>query len=824
MANENIVGVPFSNWVKKQINKRQEVLGKTQRSPEEIQFLTNKNSWVRIASSVNITEDIADEEIKEQLLLDDKLAKGFVLFGGVASVDQNLNYQSPLGGVTPTEEIRKSFLNSSKYSYGFGSPEYGYTSPPGIDSVQITHQNRGSIRKYIIKLKAQNLDQFKLIDALYLRLGYFILIEWGHTSYFYNDPDNDGTSIFRNSPEFNTKAFTALFEGEKDDIITGLRDDRKNQSGNYDGGLAKVSNFSWTFNSDGSYDITIQAISIGGIIDSLTMNFSGDGQKNNNYPSNLVIKNLTPSEEIEAAAKLGESIPNDSTTDTEFLGIVKDYLSKGKIQPLIDANILADSETTIGGTSLDTLKFDEYADTVFSNQYKTVLNTKLLNDILDLKKAQWVEYNGVRRYKKVGQLLAVKFESGDSKKKDKENYYLTLGNLFAFILEKIIKRNFSQPGSTDEELKESNPILGLSSTKQIFAHPLAGSSDPYTCIVPFKFEPYEGSEKNNNSFLEKILSNNFRETGLEFAGNLEEIYVNMECVAQILEGLGDSMLLFDFLDQLMFRIQIALGNINEFSVVYNEDANYIDIQDETVIPGQVEQKVDEPNPTKIRVYGVDTLTPQGSFLKNVSMISELTPNTAKEMAIGAVATKDNINDSTSLLGNWNLGHVDRLQEKDTKFSSTGKDGDTTQEKLKNIYKKYYDYLISTYETFLAPTMNDISVAIQNAAELYNYDLAIKTKNGEIAGKGFIPINLQISLDGLSGVLLYQKFELTPNILPPSYSEGVEFIITAIDHTIIGNEWTTTYSTIGSPKWRPTPGQQTQPPAVTDAFSTLKTRN
>ena len=72
---------------------------------------------------------------------------------------------------------------------------------------------------------------------------------------------------------------------------------------------------------------------------------------------------------------------------------------------------------------------------------------------------------------------------------------------------------------------------------------------------------------------------------------------------------------------------------------------------------------------------------------------------------------------------------------------------------------------------------------------------MKTANGNGPSKGFIPVDLSVEIDGLSGVLQYQKFTITPNVLPPSYDRGVDFIIQGIDHTIAGNEWTTSYNTL-----------------------------
>ena len=60
---------------------------------------------------------------------------------------------------------------------------------PGIESVNITNLDRGSIKRATIQLKAHNKQQFDIIDALYLRLGYTVLLEFGDSNYFDNSGD-----------------------------------------------------------------------------------------------------------------------------------------------------------------------------------------------------------------------------------------------------------------------------------------------------------------------------------------------------------------------------------------------------------------------------------------------------------------------------------------------------------------------------------------------------------------------------------------------------------------------------------------------------------
>jgi hypothetical protein len=94
---------------------------------------------------------------------------------------------------------------------------------------------------------------------------------------------------------FNTKAFQELnkfLDGNGNitdgstNILKAITKDRGNGSnaefddnstedgtqGNYDGFYGKITNFVWGLNSDGSYDIEVKAISIGDVIESLTIN------------------------------------------------------------------------------------------------------------------------------------------------------------------------------------------------------------------------------------------------------------------------------------------------------------------------------------------------------------------------------------------------------------------------------------------------------------------------------------------------------------------------------------------------------------------------
>ena len=53
----NIVGESFKDYVANQINLRQKVHGKQNRSLKEISYLNSRTSWVKLASGVFVEQD-----------------------------------------------------------------------------------------------------------------------------------------------------------------------------------------------------------------------------------------------------------------------------------------------------------------------------------------------------------------------------------------------------------------------------------------------------------------------------------------------------------------------------------------------------------------------------------------------------------------------------------------------------------------------------------------------------------------------------------------------------------------------------------------------
>jgi hypothetical protein len=185
--NGNIVGEEFDDYVFNQISQRQtnQYAGyETPRTPEQIQYLNNTTSWVKLASGVKIgvggdkrlRKILEDESLIDQFLGTD-LAKSTILFNGLSETDPAVYNKGK-----KVEKISKNNLRSgysktpdiwnSTSAYGLGGSEFGQQPIPGIQSVSVKALNRGSIREANVKIKAYNKTQFAILEFLYLRIGY----------------------------------------------------------------------------------------------------------------------------------------------------------------------------------------------------------------------------------------------------------------------------------------------------------------------------------------------------------------------------------------------------------------------------------------------------------------------------------------------------------------------------------------------------------------------------------------------------------------------------------------------------------------------------
>ena len=290
----NLLGQEPSTWLSNQITNRQIAHGSgvnEKKSPEIISYLNSRTAWAKMASSVILQDDRAVEENIDTFYLGSKLARSHVLFAGTA-FKGNPKVTSH-GKSTTNRVIPRGVGDDNAFDNLFGSTHngmynvnptnerytgFGAVPMPGIESIDVKAQNRGSIKDITVKMFAYSPEQFRLVDLLYLRLGYTMFIEWGWSHYITNEGKigQDIVSIIdQNGGEGFFQEDEATREGRSyTQLLDLLRRYRAKYAGNYDGVVAKVVNYDWTVDENGKYSITVKLKTLGDIIESLKTNLS----------------------------------------------------------------------------------------------------------------------------------------------------------------------------------------------------------------------------------------------------------------------------------------------------------------------------------------------------------------------------------------------------------------------------------------------------------------------------------------------------------------------------------------------------------------------
>jgi len=352
----NLLGEPFKDYVTDQINDRQAVHGKANRTIEELQYLNSRNAWIKLASGTSFTQDRLDLLKKnkgdqeenplligvapgQDLAIRNVLFNGLTSFGGLNKkkiAETNKLFQEKGGNFDITggnisdftqgkasdyynySQTQRAGIAGTNRAYGVGGTgQHGYSPMPGIIDADIKDLNRGSIKKATINIKAHNRNQFDVIDALYLRLGYSVMLEWGVDKYLdglkggSGDVESMGTTLI-------DRQFWKYNKSSYNEILPEIENLRKKYKGNYDGFFGVISNFSWTFEADGTYNIKLELMSQGDIIESLKANLP---PTKNQDPTNPYDDIRT--QELEAT----EDVTQDKFYDILYPGL-KDLLTE----------------------------------------------------------------------------------------------------------------------------------------------------------------------------------------------------------------------------------------------------------------------------------------------------------------------------------------------------------------------------------------------------------------------------------------------------------------------------------------------------------------
>ena len=299
---------------------------------------------------------------------------------------------------------------------------------------------------------------------------------------------------------------------------------------------------------------------------------------------------------------------------------------------------------------------------------------------------------------------------------------------------------------------------------------------------------------------------------------MNHIHVNMAFVSNLFTKLTASseestkVNVYEFLTQIMNGIGKALGGINEFEVVYDSDDNFFYIIDNTQLPDapKVSEEILSP-PVEFLININDPMGGRGSFVTNTSIKSEISSELSAEIAIAASTAGSSPNANSTRFKWLNYGTKNRVLQA-TEITSQTNDlkKAATDEEIEDIVSQYSETVLN-YINYI----KDVATKNYDFDDLETYQSSLSTvfslasQNIEISqikdpkkkgtqARGFIPINLSIDLDGLSGPKIYEKFKIPDIFLPSSYKGNVTFLIKEISHTISDGKWTTSYGSLCVP--------------------------
>jgi hypothetical protein len=355
----NLLGEPFRDYVNEQIKVRQEVHGKkNNRTTQDIQYLNSRNAWIKLASGVSIEEKRLDllkrqndrgNPLLNNIRTGQDLAIQYVLFNGLTRFGSskievssgNLTEEQaaaedyekylPSKTINTFKQIQRAGVGGSNGAYGVGGTDFGYSPMPGIIDMDHKCLNRGSIKKTTLNIKAHNKNQFDILDVLYLRLGYSVFLEWGYDKYL----DNDGNLKQMGDTLIDGPFWEDKFQkSDYSKWLPIIEEKRRDTNGNYEGAFGVITNFSWTFEDDGTYNIKLEIINLGDVIESLKVNL----------PS-IVPDNIDPYL-ASRYTSLVENVGEGNASESDFYNVIYPGL-KESIEDWFDRSIKGESGTPV---------------------------------------------------------------------------------------------------------------------------------------------------------------------------------------------------------------------------------------------------------------------------------------------------------------------------------------------------------------------------------------------------------------------------------------------------------------------------------------------
>lgn len=248
-----------------------------------------------------------------------------------------------------------------------------------------------------------------------------------------------------------------------------------------------------------------------------------------------------------------------------------------------------------------------------------------------------------------------------------------------------------------------------------------------------------------------------------------------------------------FVQEVLDEISRVCGGINNLQLQYREDSSLFHVVDRNAVT-----PVAEADYPELEVFGLS------SIIKDINMVSKITPKMSSMIAISAQDTAFTSTQDATGFGALNRGITDRIfadrYDEDRKERENLTDYNSIRDRLIEDVVDLRTHILTYYRARTIPRIGkDTQVGVyQNycnyiagADSVYNHN-KVPTYNF------IIPFQVGLSLYGISGLQVMDAFRLSKDVLPKTYGgrsdSNIAFLITGIEHTINNGDWVTQLNT------------------------------
>jgi hypothetical protein len=798
----------------------------------------SKQCVIRMSSLVDLMQDIGLDigGSKFESYKGETFARNYILQGGVLS-DYERRFDQEDGEVKrvlrKVKDVRGGFPRANKkVNLSYGDPSlvsdptddgYGVVPMPGIVDLNVrTASAYGSLRQAKVNFVCHNLRQLEILELLYMRPGYPVTVEWGWSPYISNNGDivNEFPSISDNNWFWDDKIVNET------NINNYIINKKEYTAGNYDGFLGYVTNFNYTARTDGGFDCTSELISMGECLDSLkapSWSYSNSIRTNGGDDADDYIYSNALGAIIQSIKEL--------TTQVDFPWYKDAAIWFGEYQSLglldfTDAQEASETKRNAAFERLAALLGWETARSSIITKDSTILSEGGEESILSENDA-YIRLDALVEL--INQEVIPKTAKGDPTTILSLNYFIPQSD-GTYVVEPIRYAKYDEYSSQYldvscnakvcvlphqwKEFRDTNTNisflkrvgLGLAGiglfAPTVYLYSKGTPKERFQKIMKFRDAAWSGEKEDLKTEEEKAEGKSLTLTPEYSQRRIGNIFLGVDFVNDVYKSVfkDDKASIGDFLNTLLAAINEECPSHNFGLITDQENTNIVYIIDLPITTKDMsDMEIYYEDLFKFNVLSNDTIV--RDFKYSTQIPSALKATIAINAQSGAGA--EDVDSLT--FAAFNRSIKSRIASQEEKFSdkeeqayfneANAKDErEKRLTKLKSQIKQYHDGFFNAFETddqnqeFVSIVANIKSI-INEAQSLENYKLEVS--DNFTNNQAIIPIDLNLKMDGISGIVMGNVFRIDETRLPKAYRNNSSFICVGEEQQITsGQDWTT----------------------------------